>query len=59
MFVCFFLFKTSPHVCQSFGRMLQSSLAVKLEKCSVDDRTSFDFPSAWGRIDNDYILIFR
>ena len=43
-----------PH--QLFSRTLQRCFTVKLQKCSVEYRTSSWFPSAWGWVDNDWIF---
>lgn len=32
--------------------------SVKLQKCCVDDKTSPDCLSEWGRADDDCVLIF-
>ena len=50
--------KTSSHLLQLFRSMLKCWLAVKLQKCFVDRKTTPDFPSAWGWVDNDWIFIF-
>lgn len=34
------------------------TLAVKIQKYSVNHKTSADFPSAWGSVDKDNIFIF-
>ena len=50
-----FRFKTSLRLLQLFRRTLQHCFAVKLQKCFVDDKTSPDFPLAWGQVDSDSI----
>lgn len=34
------------------------TMAVKIQKYSVNHKTSADFPSAWESVDKDYIFIF-
>ena len=36
-------FKTSPYLLQQFWRMLRRCLAVKLQKCFVDNKTTKHF----------------
>lgn len=54
MFIFFLIkrFKKSPYLLQLFRRNL-------LQKCFVVPETQSCFPSAWGRVDNDYIFTFR
>ena len=58
-FSCFLRFHhISLHLRRLFRRTLQHRFAVKLQKCFVGYETSPNFPSAWGRVETDWLFYF-
>ena len=52
----FLRYITSPRLLQLLRRMLKRCFGAKLQKSLVDYKTSPDFSSAWGWIENTYVF---